>query len=67
MPKNFTIGEVTSVLRQRLSLSREEGLVLFANEKHLVKVRSKLEEVYEKYKDGDGFLYLVYAEENIYG
>jgi len=67
MPKNFTIGEVTSVLRQRLSLSREEGLVLFANEKHLVKVSSKLEEVYEKYKDGDGFLYLVYAEENIYG
>ena len=41
--------------------------MLFANEKYMVKPNAKLEEVYEKYKDQDGFLYLVYAEENIYG
>ena len=37
MPKTFTIGEVLAVLRQRLALTREEGLVLFANEKYMVK------------------------------
>ena len=67
MPKTFSIGEVLAVLRQRLALTREEGLVLFANEKHMIKPSSKLEEVYTKYADQDGFLYLVYAEENIYG
>ena len=67
MPKTFSIGEVLAVLRQRLTLTREEGLVLFANEKHMIKPNSKLEEVYAKYADNDGFLYLVYAEENIYG
>ena len=67
MPKTFSIGEVLAVLRQRLALTREEGLVLFANEKHMIKPSSKLEEVYAKYADQDGFLYLVYAEENIYG
>ena len=67
MPKTFSIGEVLAVLRQRLVLTREEGLVLFANEKYMIKPNAKLEEVYEKYKDQDGFLYLVYAEENIYG
>ena len=41
--------------------------MLFANEKYMIKPNAKLEEVYEKYKDQDGFLYLVYAEENIYG
>ena len=34
-----------------LALTREEGLVLFANEKHMVKPGSKLEEIYEKFKD----------------
>ena len=67
MPKTFTIGEVLAVLRSRLSLTREEGLVLFANEKYMVKPSDTLEAVYEKYQDQDGFLYLVYAEENIYG
>jgi len=67
MPRTFTIGEVLAVLRTRLDLSREEGLVLFANEKYMLRPNSKLEDVYARYKDEDGFLYLVYAEENIYG
>ena len=67
MPKTFSIGEVLAVLRQRLALTREEGLILFANEKYMIKPSSKLEDVYGKYADQDGFLYLVYAEENIYG
>ena len=67
MPRTFTIGEVLAVLRTRLDLSREEGLVLFANEKYMLRPNSKLEDVYSRYKDEDGFLYLVYAEENIYG
>ena len=67
MPKAFTIGEVLAVLLTRLDLSREEGLVLFAQERYMLRPNTKLEEVYERYKDEDGFLYLVYAEENIYG
>ncbi len=33
----------------------------------MLKQTSLLSEVYEKHKDEDGFLYLVYTEENIYG
>ena len=67
MPKAFTVGEVLAVLRTRLELTREEGLVLFAHDKYMLRPNTKLEDVYERYKDEDGFLYLVYAEENIYG
>ena len=67
MPKAFTVGEVLAVLRTRLDLTREEGLGLFAKEKYMLRPITKLEDVYERYKDEDGFLYLVYAEENIYG
>jgi len=38
-----------------------------AEGKYLLKQNALLSEVYEKYKDEDGFLYLVYAEEDIYG
>ena len=67
MPRTFTIGEVLAVLRTRLDITQDEGLVLFANEKYMLRPNTKLEEVYACYKDEDGFLYLVYAEENIYG
>ena len=67
MPKAFTVGEVLAVLRTRLELTREEGLVLFAQDKYMLRPNTKLEDVYDRYKDEDGFLYLVYAEENIYG
>ena len=35
--------------------------------KFMLKHQNKLSEVYERFKDEDGFLYLVYTEENIYG
>ena len=67
MPRTFTIGEVMAVLRTRLDITQDEGLVLFANERYMLRPNTKLEEVYARYQDEDGFLYLVYAEENIYG
>ena len=67
MPKIFTIGEVLQVIRSKLNLRREQGLILMAGGKLFLKQGSILEDVYLKHKDEDGFLYLVYAEENIYG
>ena len=67
MPNTFTAGEVLQLLRQRLELSKEEGLVLFANGKYLLKPSQKLEDVYAKYADEDGFLYLIYSEEQVFG
>ena len=67
MPKAFTVGEVLSVLRNKLEMSQTESLVLLANGKYMLKQSSSLEDVYQKYHDEDGFLYLLYAEENTYG
>ena len=62
------MGEVLAVFRTRLDLSQDEGfVVLFASERYMLRPNTKLDEVYGRYKDEDGFLYLVYAEENIYG
>ena len=68
MPRVFKIGEVLQVIRGKLSLKREQGINLMADGgKILLKPSHVLDDIYEKHKDEDGFLYLVYTEENIYG
>ena len=43
------------------------GIFLLAEGKFMMKQSASLKEMYDKYKDEDGFLYLIYAEENVYG
>ena len=38
-----------------------------ADGKYILKQSHNIHDVYQQYRDGDGFLYLLYAEENIYG
>ena len=67
MPKRFTVAEAMSIVRDKLKLRKEQGIVLLANGKYMLKQTAFLVDIYEQYKDQDGFLYLVYTEENIYG
>eukprot|EP00347_Sterkiella_histriomuscorum_P006451 403352727 len=67
MPQVFKVSEVQTIVRKKLNLNREQSLFLLANGKHLLKQDQKLSEIYHKYKDQDGFLYLQYAMENTYG
>ncbi len=61
MPVGFQVGEVITIIRKKLNLSRDQGIFLLANGKHLMKPSQPLVEAYEKYCDEDGFLYVVYA------
>ena len=58
MPKIFTVSDASSVIRSKLSFSKEKGLILMANS-CMLKPSSLLIDVYEMHKDKeDGFLYL---------
>jgi microtubule-associated protein 1 light chain len=67
MPKVFTVGEVLTIIRKKLSMEPSEGLILLANGKQLLKNDMPIQTVFHKYQDQDGFLYLTYELENIYG
>lgn len=69
-PIEFDIARVLFVIRQRLTINQKEALILFACKGAQVKMLDKsatLRDVLEKFRDEDGFLYLVYATENVYG
>jgi microtubule-associated protein 1 light chain len=61
------VNEVITIIRKKLHLGRDDGIILLANGRHLMKTNSSLMEIFDKHKDEDGFLYVTYAPENLYG
>ena len=67
MPQSFNVTEVVTIVRKKLHLPKEQSLFLLVDGKHIMKQSQSLREIYEKYRNEDGFLYVMYAQENSYG
>ena len=63
VPPDLTAGQFLCVLRRRLTLGKEEALFLLCRGKavHGTALLAGLD------REEDGFLYLVYAKENVFG
>jgi GABA(A) receptor-associated protein len=66
VPRNLTVGQFVYVIRNRIKISPEQAIFIFINET-IPPTASLLSDMYEKYKDEDGFLYVTYAGENTFG
>jgi len=68
VPNDLTIGQfMLTALRQRLKVTSEKALFIFVGENQIPPTAATIKEVYDKYKDEDGFLYITYAGENTFG
>jgi GABA(A) receptor-associated protein len=65
-PDTLTVGQFVYVIRRRLTLPPEKALFLFVKNT-LPTTSSLIKEVYAKYRDTDGFLYMTYAGESTFG
>ncbi len=66
VPRDLTIGQFIFVIRRRMSIRPEEAIFLFiANV--VPPSGNTVGELYERYKDADGFLYTQYSKENVFG
>ena len=66
VPNDLTVGQFIYIIRKRLKLSAESAIFIFVKD-ILPPSSSSILEIYEKYKDDDGFLYLTYSGENTFG
>ena len=66
IPNGFTIGQLLTAVRMKMSLSPSCALFIFINNR-LVPVTSTISTIYESNKDEDGFLYVCCSEENTFG
>ncbi len=65
-PANMTIGQFIYVIRRSLSLSPEKALFLFVSNT-LPTTQTLVRELYGDFADEDGFLYIKYSGESVFG
>ena len=66
VPADLTLGQFVFVIRKRINLSSEKALFLFVGNS-LPTTGSLMREIYQSFKDTDGFLYVIYSGENSFG
>jgi GABA(A) receptor-associated protein len=66
VPDGFSMSELILVIRNKITLSSEKALFVFINNQIMNNSRT-IREIYNEYKDHDGFLYVKYAGENTFG
>ncbi|CAI2373192.1 unnamed protein product [Moneuplotes crassus] len=67
VPNELAAFQFIYIIRKRIQLGENEGIFCFVNNKYLLKNDSLMTDIYQDYKDEDGFLYITYADENITG
>ena len=64
---DVSLSQFSLMIRKRLKLGKEEALFFLVNGKKSLTGDDTMQEVYDKYKQEDGFLYIAYASELIWG
>ncbi|XP_072589833.1 microtubule-associated protein 1 light chain 3 gamma [Vulpes vulpes] len=67
VPQELTMIQFLSIIRSRLVLGATEALYLLVNNRSLVSMSMTMAEVYRDYKDEDGFVYMTYASQEMFG
>jgi len=66
VPADLTVGQFVYVIRKRIKLTPEKAIFIFVND-ILPSTAMLMSQIYEDYKDEDGFLYVTYSGENTFG
>ena len=66
VPCDLTIGQFVTVIRKRIKLRNDQAIFIFINNV-LPPNTSTIGELYEEHKDLDGFLYVTYNSESVFG
>ena len=67
VPADVTVGRFLNEIRKQIQLDPEQALFIFVNKTTCPPVGSLMSNVYDRYADDDGFLYITYSEETIFG
>jgi GABA(A) receptor-associated protein len=66
VPTNLSVGHLLIVIRNRMKLSADKAIFLFVGDT-IPPSTETIGAIYERFKDPDGFLYVSYSSENVFG
>ncbi|XP_051276901.1 uncharacterized protein map1lc3cl [Dicentrarchus labrax] len=67
VPFELTLGQFLCLLRNKIALDSTQALFLLVAEKSMSCMSSSMGEVYSRHRDTDGFLYITYASQEMFG
>ncbi|KAK7104970.1 microtubule-associated proteins 1A/1B light chain 3C-like [Littorina saxatilis] len=67
VPQELTMSQFLTIIRNRMSLNSNQSFYLLINNKSLSSMSSTIAEIYRDEKDVDGFLYMTYASQEMFG
>ncbi|TNN49776.1 Microtubule-associated proteins 1A/1B light chain 3C [Liparis tanakae] len=67
VPFELTLGQFLCLLRNKFSLESTQALFLLVAERSMSCMSSSMGEVYSHHSDTDGFLYITYASQEVFG
>lgn len=67
VPQDLTMSQLSTILRNRLQISSTESFFLFVSGKTLPSLSSSVAELYRDHSDEDGFIYVSYASQEVFG
>ena len=66
VPKDLKMNQFLFVIRKRIQLKPSESIFLMTNNQ-LCPSNTEIINIYEKFANKDGFLYIIYTSENTFG
>ncbi|XP_017329717.1 microtubule-associated proteins 1A/1B light chain 3C isoform X2 [Ictalurus punctatus] len=67
VPHELTIGQFLCLLRSKIALETSQALYLLISGKNICSMTASMGEVYSQHRDPDGFLYMTYASQDMFG
>lgn len=67
VPEELSMSQFATIIRNRMSLNANQAFYLIINNKSISSMSLSLAEVYRDDRDEDGFLYMTYASQEMFG
>ncbi|CAB1455055.1 unnamed protein product [Pleuronectes platessa] len=67
VPFELTLGQFLCLLRNKIDLESTQALFLLVAERSMSSMSSSMGDVYSRHSDTDGFLYITYASQEVFG
>ncbi|KAJ0172195.1 hypothetical protein K1T71_012168 [Dendrolimus kikuchii] len=67
VPEDITMSQFLVIIRNRIKIKPNQALYLIINNRSMLSMSLTMAQAYENYGDEDGFLYITYASQEVFG